>query len=163
MSIYADGRERLRRLISEARGAGQKAYAAALYVFPRSADIDSATIVASAYNTERTSGNSNAHAEINVLNMAAKILTEAIFDSQGREIPVGQRTIDFCLLVNTRPCPKCTAAIADCQVFNVYFYRENGFMKSVSEAILAAKTERAGRDFVFKQVPSEFVDDFESA
>lgn len=99
--------KKLFALIDEADGS--KPYAAILYARPRHKSLErNGRVVASAYNTEVTSGNSNAHAEMNVLNMAAKVLNDAA------QLPVPKRE-EFYLFVSTRSCPKCTAAIVDAQ------------------------------------------------
>jgi len=59
---------------------------------------------------------------------------------------------EFCLFVSTRPCPKCTAAIVDAQIFNVYFLYENNYKKAITEMIIAAK--KADRKFTFREIES---------
>ena len=133
--------KRIRRLLKEA-GESNKPHAAILYSVDKNKKFgrhQSTRIVVSAYNTEKTSGNSNNHAEINVLNMAAKILSDEMFDIEGNYKSIAAREKDFYLFVNTRPCPKCTAAIVDAQIFNVYFQVENNYKIAVSKKIIAAK------------------------
>jgi tRNA(Arg) A34 adenosine deaminase TadA len=112
--------------------------------------VTSGQVVAASINTEIQSGNPNAHAEVNVINMAARILS----DELSRGI---RRRLEFCLFVNTRPCPKCTDAIADTQIFNVCFLWDNEYKLAIAESILRAKEDdlaRKGihRTFVFDSI-----------
>lgn len=139
--FYKKINKEIRHLLKEA-GESNKPYAAILYSVDKGKKLgrhQSTRIVVSAYNTEKTSGNSNNHAEINVLNMAAKVLTDEMFDIAGNYKPIAGREKDFYLFINTRPCPKCTAAIVDAQIFNVYFQLENNYKIGVSKKIIAAK------------------------
>jgi len=68
--------ERLIRLLADADS--RKPFAAALFVVNQQEElVTTGRIVASGINTEFQGGNPNAHAEINVINMAAKVLFDA--------------------------------------------------------------------------------------
>lgn len=143
--------KKLLALIEEAEKS--KPFAAILFSVDKGKRVEKfGKIVVSAYNTEISSGNPNAHAEINVINMASKKLSDAIFDGEGKE--------DFYLFVSTRPCPKCTAAIVDAQIFNVYFLFDNEYKKSISEMIISAKEKDLGTKFTFSEISSTWKQKF---
>lgn len=134
---------KLRNLIREAHP--KKPYAAVLYAVPHGKDIESdGIVIASGYNTEMTSGNPSAHAETNVLNMAAK----SLFDAHRRS----DKLVDFYLFVSTRPCPKCTAAIVDSEILDVYFLYENDFEPDISAKII--EPHRHAKHLTFSLLPS---------
>jgi tRNA(Arg) A34 adenosine deaminase TadA len=139
----------LKKRLAEADG--RKPYAAALYFVSKKEAIKSnGRLICGAYNTEYQSNNKIAHAEMNVLNMGAKDLFEA-----------GHHPDDLsCLFVNTRPCPMCTAAIVEAEIFNVYFFWDNGYKKAVAETIIGAK--QASQPFVLDVVPSKWSPEFEA-
>jgi len=115
-------------------------YVAILYSTKKDNDLNThGKIVASACNTEEISGNSNSHAEINILTMASKLLHNTRADSEGNYISIKDREYEFFLFVNTRSCPKCTQAILDAQIFNVIFMYDNDYMKKISEELILEK------------------------
>ena len=164
----------LKRLLQKQRRIDpQNPYAAALYVLGQ----QEATVIgrmvrvpkkAKAANTEKKAKSPIAHAEMNVICNAREKLYRSL------KKPVEERK-SFCLFVNTRPCPMCTAAIVNAQIFNVYFFFENGYRKDISEAIIRAKqadiaakqkeegnsgTRQQLRTFTFQELDSKWKDEF---
>ena len=130
----------------------RKPFAAVLYAVQQAGSVvTGGRKLASAINTEYQDRNPNAHAEINVIDMAAEVLFKDL------QLPIEKRR-KFCLFVSTRPCPKCTAAIVDAQIFNVYFFYDNNYKKKVAEAIVEAK--EAPRTFAFQELNSRWKNEF---
>ena len=137
-----------------------KEYAALLFAVEPNTKIQELTNelipVHTAINLEIPKRNPNRHAEIEIIDKAGPLLFKEMFKVRGDKI-VGRkdrkdRDKEFYLFINTRPCPKCTSAILDAQIFNTYFFYDNGYMRDVSEMIIKAKSEAMNHTFTFEEI-----------
>lgn len=144
---------RLKCLIDESDPS--KPYAAILFAVDEGKDLETqGRLIAGAHNTELTTGNPTCHAEINVLNMAVRILFEA--KCHGGPPP------KFYFFVNTRPCPKCTAAILDSPIRNVYFFYDNNYERDTSETLINATRQKIeGEPLTFEELQSHWKERFQ--